>query len=114
MALLTVGGVTVEVVIGGAERDWQPVGDYGRAEDGTPLATYRDWTAETRITTVKPISVSDRNTLITALQGTPPVAVTGDWCGSINIIVTGISERSDKRADGERRYVMFTFLEDRT
>lgn len=111
MAFLTAGGVTVEVIIGGAEREWTPIGDFGRAFDGTPLATIRDWAAETRVTTVKPISVSDRNSLVTALQGTPPVAITGDWSGSINVIVTSIGERSDKRSDGERRYVTFSYLE---
>lgn len=111
MAFLTAGGVTVEVVIGGAEREWQAVGDHGRAEDGTPLATIRDWKGETRISTVRPIPAADAATLIAALQGTPPVAITGDWSGTMDVIVTRITERSDKRADGERRYVTFQYME---
>lgn len=90
MAYLVVGGVTVEVAAGASSRAVVEIGDRARAFDGTLRSTVRSRKKAWSITTV-PMTKANADTLETALNGTLPVAVSGDTTGSVNThpVVTG-------------------------
>lgn len=91
MAIQIVGGVTVGLAFAPIEETVTEIGDRARAFDGTLRSTVRTfkrrWVQQT-----KPISSADATTLLAALRGAVPVAVTGDITGAVNTHpeVTGI------------------------
>lgn len=92
MPALVVGGVTVSVAPGGAREAVVEIGDRARAFDGTMRSTVRSRKKAWPITTI-PMTQGDATTLETALNGTLPVACSGDILGaSVNCHpeITGI------------------------
>lgn len=83
-----VGGVTVSVAA--SSESVEEVGDRGRAFDGTLRSTIRARKKEWTISTV-PMTQADATTLETALNGTLPVACSGDLTGTVNThpVITG-------------------------
>lgn len=93
MPFLTVGGVTVEVTPGGSSRTVTEIGDRARAFNGTMRSTVRDRKKAFQFTTV-PMTQAAATTLETALNGTLPVAATGDRTGAINThpVITRVTD----------------------
>lgn len=83
MPYLVVGGVTTEVAPGASSRSVTEIGDRARAFDGTLRSTVRGRKKAWEFTTV-PMTKAAADTLETALNGTLPVAVSGDTTGSVN------------------------------
>lgn len=83
MPFLVVGGVTVNVATDASSRTVQEIGDRARAFDGTMRSTVRARKKAWSFTTV-PMTDAAASTLETALNGTLPVAVSGDITGSVN------------------------------
>ena len=81
MPYLVVGGVTVSVAA--ASRAVEEIGDRARAFDGTKRSTIRSRKYVYSVTTV-PMADGTATTLEAALNGSLPVACSGDLTGSIN------------------------------
>lgn len=83
MPAQVVGGVTVGLAFAPVEESVEEIGDRARAFNGTMRSTVRtfkrSWTQQT-----KPISDADATTLLAALRGALPVAVSGDVTGAVN------------------------------
>lgn len=104
MPYLVVGSVTVNVAPGASSRAVEEIGDRARAFDGTLRSTVRGRKKVWSITTA-PMTKANADTLETALNGTLPVAVSGDTTGSVNTHpeVTG---REDVAISGDFLVVM--------
>lgn len=107
MAFLTLGGVTIPVLIDEPEGVRVEIGARERAFDGGPRSSVRsrkwEWPIVTRI-----VPEATGATILAALEGSPPIAATGDLTGSIDVIVGDVRQRWSKKADGE--YVQLSFL----
>ncbi|GMV07360.1 MAG: hypothetical protein AMXMBFR53_36350 [Gemmatimonadota bacterium] len=110
MAFLTLGGVTVPVLIEGPDSEAVEVGAVEASFDGTPRSSVRAYKDRWEIST-KWMTVAAADTLEAALKGTPPVAATGTLTGTISVLITGIRRTDRKFAGGEYRRLTFTMLE---
>lgn len=103
MPFLVVGGVTVLVETKTSRRTEVPIGEVRRAFSGAPRSSvrgyYRAWSIETVF-----ITRAAADTLRAALEGAPPLTITGDLTGSITGYALNIGEV-------EKRSVGPTFLE---
>lgn len=90
----------------GAESPVEEIGDSGRAFLGNMLSSVRarksTWPVRTR-----PLTLTERGTLRTALESTPPVACSGDLLGgSVSCTVVILSDNVITIAGGARRRVI--------
>lgn len=111
MAFLITAGVTVPVALGQSASSPDEIGDRARAFDGAMLSTIRDRKEQWRIQTT-PMPRADANTLRAALEGTPPLACSGDLLGgAVNCHAVVTAARYRKFGDGERVVLEFTLSE---
>lgn len=87
MPMLTLGGVTVPVRIDPVEGEVMHAGDETEAYDLTPLTRRRATKRRWQVSTIW-LAVATADTLEAVLEGTQPVAATGDLTGSINVVTT--------------------------
>ncbi len=107
MAFLIIAGETIPVLMQEPTSSRSEVGRRGRAFDGSARSTVRARKEEWPIVT-KYIPRATADTIVSALEGTPPLAATGDLTGAINVLVGGIRKRHKKFAAGE--YVQLSFI----
>lgn len=111
MAFLVVAGVTVPVALNTTQGAPVEAGERVRAWDNSMLATIRDRKKEWQVTT-RPIPRADANTLEAALNGTPPLACSGDLLGgAVNCHAQITDLRYAKYAPGEHVVLVFTLME---
>ena len=108
MAYLVVAGVTVPVALGSGRRAEVPIGDVQRAYSKAPRSSVSGYKLEWRGVETVFIPRATANTLRTALKGTPPLAVTGDLTGSLNVYVRNIEEVDKTKLSGGE-YVRLSF-----
>ena len=89
MALLIIAGKTIPVEPRGPVGPRIEVGLRGRAFDGSARSTVRARKGEWSIVTVF-MTAAAATTIVSALEGTPPLAASGDLTGSINVLVGNI------------------------
>lgn len=111
MAYLTVGGVTVDAAEGQTRVGVEEIGDRFRAFDGSMNSTVRAYKRSYEITTI-PMTDTNADTLETALEGTQPVACTGDLTGSVDLHVVPLGRREFQTGEGRRVVVRFRLLEE--
>lgn len=102
----------VRVEISSARRTEVPVGEVRRAFSGAPRSTVRAYKREWPLETVW-YTRATADSLRTALQATPPIAVTGDLAGSVNVYFSDIQEveKTERVVGGTRtEYVRLGFL----
>lgn len=114
MAWLVVDSFTVPVsVSSGASVGRRPtIGQQGRAVSGamrsSVVARKGAWDFQTA-----PISTSDRNTLKTKLEGTPPLTCSGDALGASTDCYVEAGSYEERPIPGADRWVVaFTLLEE--
>lgn len=79
--LVIPSSLTVPVAFdGGMSREFEEIGDRGRAFNGTQRTTIRAWKSNWRVRTA-PISTATAASIIASLQGTQPMACYGDLIG---------------------------------
>ena len=111
LTLPTVGDVPVDLDDGSAEMEWDEVGERSRAFDGTMHVTVRDWKRRWRVRLVRVVRASG-DSIVSALQGTPPLACSGDLLGgAVNCIPELVRARHPKHADGEYQILEFILHE---
>lgn len=110
MSYLVVGGVTVDVAEGSAQVNVDEIGDRFRAFDGTMNSSIRAYKKSYDITTI-PMTDANADTLEAALQGSQPVACSGDLTGSVNCHVQPLGRREFETAPGRRVVVRFRLYE---
>ncbi len=107
MAFLIIAGQTIPVLMQEPTSSRGEVGRRGRAFDGSARSTVRarkeDWPIVTKY-----VLRATADTMVSALEGSPPLAASGDLTGSINVLVGGIRKRHRKFATGE--HVQLSFL----
>lgn len=81
----------VKVDINSSQRAEVPVGEVRRAFSGAPRSTVSSYRREWQLETVW-LTRTVINSLRTALEAAPPVAVTGDLTGSVNVYFSDIRE----------------------
>ena len=89
MAFLVIAGQTIPVEVAGPVGPRVEIGQRGRAFDGSARSSVRARKGEWSITTVI-MTTAEANTIVSALEGTPPLAASGDLTGSINVLVGDI------------------------
>ena len=89
MPFLVVAGETIPVEVSGPVGPRVEIGRHGRAFDGSARSTVRARKGEWPIVTAYMTSTS-ADTIVTALEGTPPLAASGDLTGAINVLVGNI------------------------
>ena len=94
MAFLVIAGQTIPVEIVGPDAPRTEIGRRGRSFDGSARSTVRARKGEWPIVTAY-MTTAAADTIVTALEGTPPLAATGDLTGAINVLV-GTIQRSYK------------------
>ncbi len=93
MAFLIIAGETIPVPPGQPRETRFEVGRRGRAFDGSARSTVRARKGEWQVTTAA-MTTAAADTMETALEGTPPLAASGDLTGSINVLVGNIERLS--------------------
>lgn len=110
MPYLVVAGQTISVAVDTPARNRVEIGKRERAFDGTQRSSVRarksEWTVETTWYTR-----ANADTLVTALEGAPPLTVTGDMAGSISAHAANIRTAHAQFAAGEFVKVTFDLLE---
>lgn len=112
MPFLVVGAVTVPMAASAnPTRTDEEIGDRARAFDGTMRQTIRavkhNHSGET-----EPMTKTDADALVAAIQATPPITCSGDWLGASGSyfgLVTGY--RGVKTGSGFRIVVGLTLME---
>ena len=89
MAFLVIASQTIPVEVGGPVGPRVEIGQRGRAFDGSARSSVRARKGEWPIVTAYMTSAS-ADTIVTALEGTPPLAASGDLTGSIDVLVGNI------------------------
>ena len=89
MAFLVIASQTIPVEVGGPVGPRVEIGQRGRAFDGSARSSVRARKGEWSIVTVF-MTTAAANTVVTALEGTPPLAASGDLTGSIDVLVGDI------------------------
>lgn len=111
MAYLIVNSVTVPVSAEqGVTVERERFGDAASAFDGTELSTVRVRKLRWNIVTA-PMSRSDADSLISALEDTLPLACSGDLTGSVDCNIGDISEQHTAVSAGELVAVTFQLRE---
>lgn len=111
MAFLIVASQTIPVTMEAFDGEDVPIGETGRAFDGSARSSVRGWKSQWEVTTAW-MAQSDAETLITALKGAPPLAASGDLTGSLNVVISAIRRVGHKKlATGEGYQVAFTMME---
>lgn len=108
MPLLALGGTTIPVRIPPVEAEVLHAGDETEAYDLTPLTRRRATKRRWQIGTVW-MSTADAATIEAILEGTQPVAATGDLTGSINVVTT-LERDFTRTAAGGVRMKAFEFI----
>ena len=93
MAFLIIAGQTIPVPPRQPRETRVEVGRRGRALDGSARSTVRARKGEWQVTTVA-MTTAAADTMEAALEGTPPLAASGDLTGSINVLVGAIERTS--------------------
>ena len=89
MAFLVIAGQTIPVEISGPVGPRVEIGRRGRAFDGSARSTVRARIGNWSIMTAY-MATAAADTIVSALEGTPPLAASGDLTGSINVLVGNI------------------------
>lgn len=111
MAFLTVAGVTVPVSVNQFTSKRIEVGTTERAFDGTMRSSIRARKNEWSIVTAM-MPAADAESLISTLEGTPPLSAAGDLVGStVSTVAHSITRSHMKMALGEYESVAFTLSE---
>lgn len=110
MAFLVIAGQTIPVLLEEPESIRVEIGRRERAFNGDLRSSVRVRKEEWPIIT-KLIPRATADTIITALEGTPPLAASGDMAGSINVLVGGITKRHQKFSSGEHVQLSFLVME---
>ena len=92
MALLVIASQTIPVAVGEPVGPRIEIGRRGRSFDGSARSTVRARKGEWSVVTAY-MTTASADTIVTALEGTPPLAATGDLTGSINVLVGNIQRR---------------------
>ena len=100
MAFLVIASQTIPVEVGGPVGPRVEIGRRGRAFDGSARSSVRARKGEWSIVTVY-MTAAAASTIVTALEGTPPLAASGDLTGSIDVLVGQIQR--DHQAVGKVR-----------
>ena len=94
MAFLVIAGQTIPVEVKGPVAPREEIGRRGRAFDGSARSTVRarkgNWPIVTPFMTT-----AEANTIVSALEGTPPLAASGDLTGLIDVLVGNIQKQYD-------------------
>lgn len=115
-ALVLPSTVTVAVAIdGGVEREYEEIGDRSRTFNGNMRQTVRAWKSNYRIRTA-PISTTSAASIISALQGSQPMACWGDLIGvssstTANYMGQLVSEAFQPVSSGRRVVLEFRLSE---
>ena len=109
MPYLVIASQTIEVAHDTPVRTRVEVGERARAFDGTPRTSVRARKDEWSITTAW-MTRANADTLLTALEGTPPLAASGDMLGSVNVQVADITTNHTTLITGEGVSLSFTVL----
>ncbi len=94
MAFLIIASQTIPVPVLEPVAPRVEIGHRGRSFDGSARSTVRARKGEWSIVTAY-MTTAAADTIVTALEGTPPLAATGDLTGAINVLVGNI-ERAYK------------------
>ena len=86
MAFLVIASNTIPVNVVGPVAPRVEIGTRGTAFDGSARSTVRARKGRWSIVTVY-MTTAAAATIVTALEGTPPLAATGDLTGAINVLV---------------------------
>ena len=89
MAFLVIASQMIPVEVGGPVGPRIEIGQRGRAFDGSARSSVRARKGEWPISTAY-MTTAAADTMVTALEGTPPLAASGDLTGSINVLVGDI------------------------
>ena len=92
MAFLVIASNTIPVAVGGPVAPRVEIGARGRSFDGSARSTVRARKGRWAIVTAY-MTTAAANTIVTALEGTPPLAATGDLTGAINVLVGEIERQ---------------------
>lgn len=113
MADLVVGGVTVAVARDGADNDRVEFGgDRARMEDGSLRTSVKGRKMEWHFRTASPLSGTDAGTLITAIEGAPPVTCSGDILGASGSYAGQVHKKTPVSVLGTvKYYVQFSLFE---
>lgn len=112
MPFLVVGAVMVPMAVSSnPSRTDEEIGDRARAFDGTMRQTIRtvkhNHSGET-----KPITKTDADALVAAVQATPPITCSGDWLGASGSYFGQITDyHGVKTNSGFRVVVGLTLME---
>lgn len=109
MPFLALGGTTMPVALEEFRSSREEVGRVTRAFDGTPRSSVRS-RDDTWEVPLQWVPVATGATLLTAIEGTPPLAATGDLTGSVNVVTANVQKTYMKFADGEYVKISFTML----
>lgn len=108
MPFLVVASQTIPVAVGTSSRARTEIGKVERAFDGTARSSVRARKNDWPITTTWGAAATI-DTIRAALEGTPPLAASGDLTGSVNVVITGIREDLDDT--GSYKRLSFTMME---
>ena len=89
MAFLVIASQTIPVVVSGPVAPRVEIGQRGRSFDGSARSTVRARKGEWPIVTAY-MTTAAADTIVTALEGTPPLAASGDLTGFIDVLVGNI------------------------
>lgn len=92
MAFLVIAGVTIPVEVVGPDAPRVEIGHRGRAFDGSARSTVRARKGEWPIVTAY-MTPAKADTIVTAIEGTPPLAASGDLTGFIDVLVGVVQRR---------------------
>lgn len=109
MPFLALGGTTMPVDLAEFQSSREEVGRVTRAFDGTPRSSVRS-RDDTWDIPLQWVTAASGATLLTAIEGTPPLAATGDLTGSVSVLATNVQKTYRKFADGEYVKITFTML----
>lgn len=111
MSFLVVGGITVPIAASSTpSRSDEEIGDRARSFDGTMrqtvIAVKHNHAGET-----VPISKTDADALVTALQASPPITCSGDWLGASGSYFGQVTDYHAVKVGSPYYIVAFTLME---
>ena len=110
MAYLVIASQTIDVAHATPPgRTRVEVGARARAFDGTPRSSVRARKDEWTVTTAW-MTRAAADTLLTALEGAPPLAASGEMLGSVNVHVSDITTDHTMLVSGEGVSLSFKVL----
>jgi hypothetical protein len=111
VAYLTIASNDISVAAASPERDREEIGRRERSFDGTMRSSVRARKNSWRVMTTW-YTRANADTLLAALEGSPPLAASGDLLGgSVNVHVSAIKTTHRPFADGERVALSFVVAE---